>query len=130
LGNVYSIEKNMSVGVSEVPPWGVLEWLITGAATVFASAIAFVWRLAQKITVFETDLEAQGRICAAGAEATDAALIKLVERLQQLHDDQFKLRETIGALPTRSELRDAEGRILEQLAEVVRRLDRSLERRD
>jgi hypothetical protein len=33
-------------------------------------------------------------------------MLGLGERLTQMHDDYFRLRETIGALPTRSELRD------------------------
>jgi hypothetical protein len=44
-----------------------------------------------------------------------------------LHDEHYRLRETIGALPTRSDLRDLDERIGERLDVLAARLDRFLE---
>jgi hypothetical protein len=119
----------MSVSTSDLAPWGLIQWIVTGIATILASAIAFVWRLSQRVEGFEATLEAHSRVCDIATAANEAAILRLVERLQQIHDEHFRLRETIGALPSRGELRDVELRIVEQVSTLAARLDRALERR-
>ena len=50
-------------------------------------------------------------------------MLRLGERLTQMHDDYFRLRERIGALPTRSELRDIGDHLAERLTSLADRLD-------
>jgi hypothetical protein len=60
-------------------------------------------------------------------EREEAAMFRLGERLTQMHDDYFRLRETIGALPTRSELRDIGDHLAERLTSLADRLDRAID---
>ena len=122
--------RKMSITGTEPTPWGLIQWALTGLATATASAIAFSWRLIRRVDSVESAFGAHSRICRSSATANEAAILRLTERLQQVHDDQFRIRETIGSLPTRSELRDVEDRIVEQLSMLASRLDRTLERRD
>jgi hypothetical protein len=78
----------------------------------------------------ESAFGAQSQLWNSNAAATEASLLRLADRLQQVHDDHSRIRETVGSLPTRSELRDVEDRIMEQLSGLVARVDRTLERRD
>jgi hypothetical protein len=119
----------MSISTPDSEPWGLIQWIVTGIATALASAIAFVWRLAQRVEGFESKLSAHNRVCDVAAATSEAAMLRLAERLQQIHDDHFRLREAVGALPSRSELRDVEDRIVEQVSTLATRLDRALERR-
>ena len=111
----------MSINGSDSPPWSFIQWSGTALATALASSIAFVWRLSQKVEKFEAELEAQGRVGKASSEAAESAIVRLTEKLERVHDDHYRIRETIGALPTRSELRDAEDRITEQLSTLASR---------
>jgi hypothetical protein len=70
------------------------------------------------------------RICDSNSAAYEATMLRLTERLQQVHDDHCRIRETIGSLPSRTELREVEDRIVEQLSILTNRLDRALERRE
>jgi hypothetical protein len=79
-----------------------------------------------RVDRFETALATQTRFW----DANEAATLRLSERLAQVHDDHFRMREAIGALPTRGDLRDLEDRVVEQLSALSGRLDRSLERRE
>ncbi len=54
-------------------------------------------------------------------------MLRLGERLTQMHDDYFRLRERIGALPTRSELRDIGDHLAERLTSLADRLDRAID---
>jgi hypothetical protein len=54
-------------------------------------------------------------------------MLGVASRLTQMHDDHFRLRETIGALPTRSDLRDIGDRLAERLTSLADRLDRAID---
>jgi hypothetical protein len=54
-------------------------------------------------------------------------MLRLTERLTQIHDEYFLLRETLSGLPTRSDLRDLEDRVVEQLTALAARLDRAFD---
>jgi hypothetical protein len=108
-------------------PWGFVEWAVTGLTTILASVGAFVWRLMSRLETIETSLARQRQDIDGAKQAGDAALLRLAERLTQLHDDHFRLRETIGALPTRSDLRDLDEHIGERLDALAARLDHVLE---
>jgi hypothetical protein len=59
--------------------------------------------------------------------SVDVALLRLAERLEQLHEDYYSLRETLGALPNRSDLRELESRMSERLDALAARFDRALD---
>jgi hypothetical protein len=65
----------------------------------------------------------------AHKQATESAFIRLMEGLAQLQDDHYRLRETIGGLPSRSDLRDVEDHIGERIETLAARVDRALEKR-
>ncbi len=46
-----------------------------------------------------------------------------------LHDDHYRLRETIGALPTRGDIHDLEVRLGERMDALAARFDRALDQR-
>ena len=117
----------MSISPSEAVPLGFVEWIVTGAATVIASGVAFMWRLMRRMDRVETSLVAQTEIWEGRAAASEAAMLRLAERLAQIHDDHFRVRETMSGLPTRSDLRDLEDRVIEQLTALAARLDRVLD---
>ncbi len=108
-------------------PWGFVEWAITGLATILASVGAFVWRLMLRLETIEASLARQRQDIDATRQAGEAALVRLADRVNQLHDDFYRLRETIGCLPTRSDLRDLDAHIAERLDALAARLDRVLE---
>jgi hypothetical protein len=119
----------MTLPVAGEPPWGFVEWTLTGLSTLSASAAAFVWRLMARIERMSSAIDHQ-RVDFDGERlANQAALIRLSETLAQAHDDHYRLRETIGALPTRADLRDVEDRIGERIAALAARFDRALEKR-
>ena len=120
----------MSITASDSTPWGLIQWILTGLTTATVSAIAFVWRLARRVDSVESAFEAHSRVCDSTSKANEAAMLRLAERLEQVHEDHFRTRETIGSLPSRNELREVEDRIVEQLSILTGRLDRALERRD
>ena len=51
--------------------------------------------------------------------ANKSALLRLAERLALLHDDHYRLRETIGALASRSDIHDLELRLGERIDSLV-----------
>ena len=115
----------MSLPSTNDTPWSLFEWAATGIATFVLSVITFIWRLLRRIDRLETSAD-QRRLdfdAADKASATDA------KRLDQILADHYRLRETIGALPTRNDLRDVEDHINERIDSVVGRLDRALELR-
>ncbi len=117
----------MSIAPSESPTWSFVQWSLTGLATLAASAGAFVWRLLFRIEKWEAAQTQQRADLDDLSGAVDAALSRLTERAAQMHDDHFRLRETIGALPTRSDLRDLEDRLVERLNALGGRLDRAID---
>jgi hypothetical protein len=59
--------------------------------------------------------------------ANDGTMLRLAERFTQLHEDHFRLRETMGAMPTRSDLRDLEDRLADRLSALSDRIDRAID---
>jgi uncharacterized protein YlxW (UPF0749 family) len=118
----------MSVSPSvDNAPWGFVEWALTGLSTLLASVVAFVWRFMSRLQAIEASLARQRQDLEATRETSEAALLRLAERVTQLYDDYYRLRETIGALPTRLDLRDLDEHIAERLDALSARLDRFLE---
>jgi hypothetical protein len=61
--------------------------------------------------------------------ANELALFRLAERLALLHDDHYRLREIIGALPNRADIHDLELRLGERLDALAARFDRAFDPR-
>jgi hypothetical protein len=120
-------ESDMPMPPPENPAWGFVQWSLTGLATLLASGGAFLWRLMQRLERLESAQARQRIDIDASRSASEAAMFRLGERLTQMHDDYFRLRETIGALPTRSELRDIGDHLAERLASLADRLDRAID---
>ena len=126
-GSAFREESDMPMPPPENPAWGFVQWSLTGLATLLASGGAFLWRLMQRLERLESAQARQRIDIDASRSASEAALFRLGERLTQMHDDYFRLRETIGALPTRSELRDIGDHLAERLASLADRLDRAID---
>ncbi|MGD0639853.1 MAG: hypothetical protein ABSC22_03810 [Roseiarcus sp.] len=108
-------------------PWGFVEWAITGLSTILASVGAFVWRLMLRLETIEASLARQRQDIDATRQSGEAALLRLADRVSQLHDEYYRLREAIGVLPTRADLRDLDAHIGDRLEALSARLDRVLE---
>jgi hypothetical protein len=117
----------MSIEPSESASWGFVQWALTGLATLFASAGAFLWRLMQRLEKLEGAQTRQRIEIEASRIAGETAMLRLTERLTLMHDEYFRLRETMVALPTRSDLRDIGDRLAERLASLADRLDRAID---
>jgi phage-related minor tail protein len=114
----------MSIAPSENAPWGFVQWAFTALATLLASAGAFLWRLMLRLEKLEAAQANQRVDIDAARSASEAAMLRLAERVAQMHDDHFRLRETIGLLPNRADLRELEDRLAERLDALVDRIDR------
>jgi len=117
----------MAMSPGEGQNWGLLQWALTVLVTSVASGFAFVWRLAIRVEKLES---VQGRQCdefETLRDAIDATLLRLAERFAQLHDDHFRLREAMGAMPTRSDLRELEDRLAARLTVLSDRIDRAID---
>ena len=110
-------------------PWGVLEWAIAGLASVGASAAAFIWRLMTRLHTLEITVRQHRHDLETAQSANEAALLRFAERMALLHDDHYRLRETIGALPTRGDIHDLEIRLAERMDALAARFDRALDLR-
>ena len=117
----------MSIEPSESASWGSVQWALTGLATLFASAGAFLWRLMLRLEKLEGAQTRQRIEIEASRIAGETAMLRLTERLTLMHDEYFRLRETMVALPTRSDLRDIGDRLAERLASLADRLDRAID---
>jgi hypothetical protein len=117
----------MSVAPTENPTWGVVQWGLTGLTTAIASAGAFLWRLLLRLEKLEAAQARQRLDLDVTRNAGDAAMLRLAERFAQMHDDHSRLRETIGGLPNRSDLRDVEDRLAERMGSLADRLDRAMD---
>ncbi len=111
------------------PPWGFLEWAVAGLASIGASAAAFVWRLMMRLNAVEIAVRQHRHDLDAAQSHNEAAMFRLAERLAMLHDDHYRLRETIGALPNRADIHDLELRLGERLDSLSSRFDRVLDPR-
>jgi hypothetical protein len=108
-------------------PWGFAEWAVTGLSTILASVGAFVWRMTLRLQTIEISLARQRQDIDATRQSGEGALLRLAERLGALHDDHYRLRESVSALPTRADLRDLDVHIGERLDALTARLDRVLD---
>jgi hypothetical protein len=105
----------------------LIEWAVTGLATLLASIAAFVWRLMLRLETIETTLTRARQDLDQSRQASEATAQRLTERFDQLHDDHFRLRETIGSLPTRADLHSLDAHIAERLDALAARLDRVID---
>jgi hypothetical protein len=117
----------MPVSPAENAPWGFLEWAITGLTTVLASVGAFVWRLMLRLETIEASLARQRLDLEQTRQSTEVAVGRLGERFAQMQDEHYRLRESIGALPTRADMRSLEEHIGERLDALATRLDRMID---
>ena len=85
---------------TESSPWGFLQWVVAGLASIGASATAFVWHLMTRLHTLEIAVRQHQHDLDVSQSANEFALLRLAERLALLHDDHYRLRETIGGLPS------------------------------
>jgi hypothetical protein len=111
----------------ESPTWGFLQWAIAGLASIGATAAAFVWRLMARLYTLEFAVQQHQHDLDVSQSANESALLRLAERLALLHDDHYRLRETIGGLPTRADIHDLEVRLGERLDSLAARFDRTFD---
>jgi hypothetical protein len=109
--------------------WGFLEWSVAGLASIGASAAAFVWRLMTRLHTLEIDVRQHRHDLDLAQSSNESALLRMAERLALLHDDHYRLRETIGALPNRTDFHDIELRLSERLDSLAARFDRAFDPR-
>jgi hypothetical protein len=109
------------------PAWGFAEWAVTGLGSIAAAAIAFTWRLTIRMETMAMAIRQQRRDHEASQTSVDVALLRLAERLEQLHEDHYRLREALGAIPNRGDLRELESRMSERLDALAARFDRALD---
>jgi hypothetical protein len=119
----------MSLPIISETPWSFVEWIATGLSTLAISAAAFVWRLMSRLERMSVSINHQRVDFDANKQAGETSFARLSERLEQLHDDHYRLRETIGALPSRGDLRDLQDHIGERIETLAARVDRALETR-
>ena len=117
----------MSMSSNDGQPWGLLEWGLTSLSTALVSGAAFIWRLLIRIERLESSQKRQRDELDVMRSAGDAAMLRLAERLGQLHEDHFRLREAVGAMPTRGDLRDLEERLTLRLSALSDRIDRVID---
>ena len=114
---------------AENAPWGFLEWAVAGLASIGASAAAFVWRLMMRLHNVEVAVHQNRHDFDAAQANNETAMFRLAERLAMLHDDQYRLRETICALPTRADIHELELRLGDRLDSLASRFDRAFDHR-
>ena len=112
---------------AESPPYGFLQWALAALASIGASAVALVWRILTRLHVLEIATRQHQHDLDASQSETESALLRLAERLASLHDDHYRLRETIGALPTRADIRDLELRLGERMESLAIRFDQAFD---
>src|SRR5271168_4247511 len=84
--------------VPDNAPWGFLEWSVAGLTSIGASTAAFVWHLMTRLHTLEIAVRQNRHDLDVAQSGNESALLRLAERLALLHDDHYRLRETIGAL--------------------------------
>lgn len=117
----------MAIDANGNETWGLVEWALGGLATLVGSGLAFVWRLMLRIEKLESNQGRQRAELDTMRESSDGAMLRLAERFAQLHDDHFRLREAMGAMPTRSDLRELEDRLTIRLSALSDRIDRAID---
>jgi hypothetical protein len=118
---------SMSMSSNDGQPWGLLQWGFTVLSTALVSSGAFVWRFLIRMERLESNHVRQRDELEEIRSANDASMLRLAERLGQLHEDHFRLREAVGAMPTRSDLRDLEERLTLRLSALSDRIDRVID---
>ena len=111
----------------EDSPWGFFQWAIAGLTSLGASTAAFVWRLMTRLHTLEIAVRQHQHDLDVSQSANESSLLRLAERLALLHDDHYRLRETIGGLPNRVDIHDLELRLGERLDSLALRFDRALD---
>jgi hypothetical protein len=119
----------MSLPEVSESPWGFVQWIATGLLTFAASAAAFIWRLMARLDRMSLAIAQQQINCETDKRATEDSFLRLAEMLARLNDDHYRLRETIGSLPNRGDLRDLDAHIGERIEALAARFDRALEKR-
>lgn len=114
---------------AENAPWGFFEWAVAGLASIVASATAFTWRVMMRLHTVEMVVRQQRHDLDAAQSNNESAMFRLAERLALLHDDHYRLREAMGALPNRTDIHDLELRIGERLDSLAARFDRAFDPR-
>jgi hypothetical protein len=117
----------MPINANDSESWGILQWGLTILITAIASSAAFVWRLIMRIEKLESGHARHQEEIETMRNASDATMLRMAERFGQLHDDHFRLRETMGAMPTRTDLRDLEDRLTVRLTALSERIDRAID---
>ena len=112
---------------TDAQPWGLWEWALTLLSTSIVSGAAFTWRLMTRIQKLESGQDRHQDEIEAMRNANDATMLRLAERFSQLHEDHFRLREAMGAVPTRADLRDLEDRLTLRLSALSDRIDRAID---
>ncbi len=111
----------------ESPPWSFLQWTVAALASIGASAAAFVWRLLTRLYSLEIAVQQHQHDLDVSQSANEFALLRLAERLALLHDDHYRLRETMGGLPSRADIHDLELRLGERMDLLAVRFDRAFD---
>jgi len=112
---------------AESPPWSFFQWAVAGLASIGASTAAFVWRLMTRLHAVEIAVRQHQHDLDVSQSANESALLRLAERLALLHDDHYRLRETIGGLPSRADIHDLEHRLGERMDSLAVRFDRAFD---
>jgi hypothetical protein len=110
-------------------PWSLVEWFATGLTTVAVSIVAFVWRVMSRLDRMSIAVDRQRVDFGIHKQESESSFAKLSDRLDQTHDEYYRLRETMGALPNRGDLRDLQDHIGERIEALAARFDRALETR-
>jgi hypothetical protein len=98
-------------------------------ASIGASAAAFLWRTMMRLHTVELAVQQHRRDLEAAQASNEAAMLRLAERLATMHDDYYRLRESLGSLPSRADLHDLEVRLNDRLDSLASRFDRALDPR-
>lgn len=109
--------------------WGAIEWAIAGVASIGASASGFIWRVMTRLHTLEIAVKQHRHDLDVAQSANETALFRLAERMALLHDDHYRLRETISALPTRGDIHELELRLGERMDSLASRFDRAMDPR-
>lgn len=111
------------------PSWGFVQWAVTALSTLAATIAAFSWRLMARLERMSLAIAQQRADFEAYKQANEGSLMRLAESVAQMNVDHYRLREAMGSLPNRSDLRDLEDRIGERIEALALRFDRALEKR-
>ena len=69
-------ESRMPISSSEGPPWGLLQWGVTGLLTALATGGGFIWNLMMRLEKLESNHARQHDEIEAMRDATDSAMLR------------------------------------------------------